>query len=381
MKTFKLLAFAFACVVALSAVADEGARETFGKWRIGVGGAFNGGVDARLGVRNAPVPLPLSVPTAFPRSRDKALERAAGHVYDGVGDVDGFIRPDSEDDGVFTTNWKLPETAYRGEGEFLLDNAYSEILPGTDVQAGGDSSRDATQFGISAEVSRELWIHDENDEHRWGVDFAAAFSYFFKRGVYRTAGNMRRTDTLREGSIQTPVEDADAMFFYDMEWDSPVDGMYGYGNYDVMAGGPALQFAGIKDDEMSDVFADTLYSVSRGFSASGDYRELEMLFMFRPWYEITDWWRVFAQVGLGVSWGRFDTSFHSGGLSHDEDFSQWDCYGVAGLGTAFRYDDWTLGIDFLGRFLRDDLDVDGKYVKGSIERSNWGFRIMLGYEF
>ena len=54
---------------------------------------------------------------------------------------------------------------------------------------------------------------------------------------------------------------------------------------------------------------------------------------------------------------------------------------MVGLGTAFRYGNWDLGVDFLARFLRRDFDVDGRYVKGTIERCPWGFRVMLGYSF
>jgi len=27
------------------------------------------------------------------------------------------------------------------------------------------------------------------------------------------------------------------------------------------------------------------------------------------------------------------------------------------------------------------MDIDGQYVNGSISRSTWGFRVMVGYEF
>ncbi|MBQ0033637.1 MAG: hypothetical protein KBT68_12695 [bacterium] len=374
MRMSSFLAVACTGLAVLLAGADEGERETFGKWHIGVGAAFNCGVSANLSTRNMPIPRTMA-PVVWGRSRDDARRAAEAREYDGG----GFIRPDSDDDGRFTTNWKLPEDTYLGNGRFLLHDSYSEYIPGEVVQTGGHSDEDAMQFGISVEASRELWIHDENDAHRWGVDFAAAFSYFFQRDIYDASGRMSRTDTVRSGDYRTTVDDPDATFFYDMGWVSPAGGMYGYGAYDTLAGGPSLELVGIGPTVES--FSDAVYTSARNFSANGDYRELEMLFMFRPWYEITDWWRVFAQVGLGVSWGCFDTSFHSGELSHDEDFSQWDCYGVAGLGTAFRYDDWTLGADFLWRFLRDDFDVDGRYVNGSIERSNWGFRVMLGYEF
>lgn len=372
MKAMLLLSV-IACAVVISAGASEGEREVFGKWRIGVGAAFNSGVRANLCTRNMPVPSPSTLVGG--RSRADAQQALENGEYDGG----GFIKPDSDNDGIYTTNWQFPEGDRLDDGSFLLHNAYSECTLGEIVQAGGESDQDEMQYGVSLEFSRELWIHDENEEHRWGVDFAAAFSYFFQRDVYGAGGTLSRTDTRRDGDFQTPVNDPDAMFFYDNNLDSPRGGMYGYGAYDVMAGGPALKLSNI--GSTTEAFTETTETVTRRFSASGDYRELEMLFMFRPWYEIKDWWRVFAQVGVGVSWGRFDSSFHSDGISAKEKSTQWDVYGVAGLGTVFRYDDWTLGIDFLGRFLRDDFEVDGKYVDGEIRRADWGFRVMLGYEF
>lgn len=357
----------------LFAGAEEGERETFGKWRIGVGAAFNSQVRSNVGMRNLPVPSAYSAPSYS--TKDAALRRAAAHRYDGGGYIDNDdLDPAS---GLGTENWRLPVGSYRGNGHFELDNSYEEVIGGAVGFAHRDASDDRMQFGMSVEASRELWIHDEEDEHRWGVDFVAAFSYFFAREIYSDHAAVTRTDSVRDGKIRTDVVDPDAMYDYDQGFYSPLGGMYGNGNAVHTFNSPALGYDSIGDPR--DIGGPSRPVVSScGYNASGDYRELEMLFMFRPWYEITDWWRVYAEVGVGVSWGRFDATVSGMG---DEDFSQWDCYGVTGLGTAFRYDDWTLGIDFLGRFLRDDLDVDGRYVSGSIERSDWGFRVMLGYEF
>ena len=47
----------------------------------------------------------------------------------------------------------------------------------------------------------------------------------------------------------------------------------------------------------------------------------------------------------------------------------------------FRLWQFDLSIDFLGRFLNDDLDCNGKYCSGSIEKSDWLMRVMVGWEF
>lgn len=368
------IGIAFVGVALASLAAEEQQRETFGKWRIGVGAAFNCGVRARVGMRNLPLPRPYSVP--FGSSKADAWDRANAHVYDGG----GFISPDSLDNGFATENWRLPVADYHGNGVFDLGNAYQEVLGSSFSRSVGDSSDAEMQYGLSVEVSRELWIHDENDEHRWGVDFAAAFSYFFRRDIYDAQGAVTRTDSVRDGDIRTPVDDPDAMWRYDHGLDLPTDGMYGHGNFDCDFSSPALGWDMISPSV--DIGGPIRSIVSScGYNASGDYRELEMLFMLRPWYEIKDWWRVFGELGVGVSWGKFETSFDGGGIHADEDFAQWDCYGVAGLGTAFRYGHWDLGIDFLGRFWRDDLEVEGRYARGAIERADWGFRVMLSYSF
>ena len=36
---------------------------------------------------------------------------------------------------------------------------------------------------------------------------------------------------------------------------------------------------------------------------------------------------------------------------------------------------------FLARFLNDDLDCNGKDCSGSIEKSDWLMRVMVGWEF
>ena len=101
MKTTPFLAVACAGFAAFFAVAEEQERETFGKWHIGVGAAFNCGVSANLRARNMPSPLPSASGLGWGRSRADALDAAKRREYDGG----GFIRPDGDDDGVFTTNW------------------------------------------------------------------------------------------------------------------------------------------------------------------------------------------------------------------------------------------------------------------------------------
>lgn len=116
-----------------------------------------------------------------------------------------------------------------------------------------------------------------------------------------------------------------------------------------------------------------------------DYYNLELLFTLKPYYDVTDWFRVVGTVGFAVSRQELDltTTLARDGAyrRYHREFSQWDVFGVAGLGAQFRYKDFTLGVDFIARFFDDDLAVDDPYVRGSVERSNWYLRVGLGYEF
>jgi len=351
----RLFMLGLAAVVAQVSFAGEEA-DAFGKWRIGVGGAFNGGVRARIGARNVPVREVYGIPSGV--SKEAAKANAEARIYDGG----GFIKEGA--DPVMTTNWKAPvECVDVTTGEFNLYNAYQTISG----PLSGHSSSDEYQYGVSIEVAREIWIHDEAEDHRWGVDFAVGFSYFFERDVYKASGMGQHGRYVTNFTQPAAVDD------YRTHDDEPVGGMYGHGVY-TGSSDPAIDLSGVGSpvDNHSGVYR---------CSASGDYRELEMLFTFRPWYEITDWWRVYGQIGVGVSWGEFDAKIYSDSASAHEDFDQWDVYGVAGIGTMFRYDRYDLSIDFIGRFFRDDLDVDGRYLSGDIERADWGFRVMLGFEF
>lgn len=373
----KFFSIAVAGFMTLSVAASEQQREIFEKWHIGIGAAFNSKVRSCLAPRNLPMPSGFRV-TAESVSEADALAKAEARQYDGG----GFIATDSLNNGFDTENWKLPSSSYQpGTGHFVMDNAYQEVSAPSVSSAHFDDSDRPWQFGVSVELARELWIHEEKEEHRWGVDFAAAFSYFFARDIYRDSCLVTRRETVREGVIRTDITDTDAMFDYDAGWDSPGDDdMFGYGNYNRTMINPALGFSGI-GTPYSVPGSSNPFTSSSNYFASGDYQELEMLFMLRPWYEIKDWWRVFAEVGVGVSWGRFDTSVCGAGRVFAEDFDQWDCYGVAGLGTTFRYKSYTLTFDALGRFLRDDFEVHGRYIDGCLRRSDWGFRLMIGYEF
>ena len=168
-------------------------------------------------------------------------------------------------------------------------------------------------------------------------------------------------------------------------WSQNADGSWGAGTY---AGpGPVLDLnnGGVNITHSWGKETVTPYSSSGSIYTHGDYREIEMLFTFKPYYDITDWFRVIGTVGVGVSQAHFDFkssgSINGQGFSHNQSFDDWACYGVAGLGAMLHYSHVCLGFDFLERFLQEDIDINGKYVDGYIGRAPWMTKVYLGVEF
>ena len=127
-------------------------------------------------------------------------------------------------------------------------------------------------------------------------------------------------------------------------------------------------------------------SASLRVNADGDYDEEELAFLVRPWFDVTEWFRVVGTVGVGVSRAAFDFSIdgYCNGrrtYSDSQKFDGWDVYGIAGAGGMFHYDGYCLGFDFFAKFFDDELDVNGRSVQGDISREDWTIRAYVGYEF
>ena len=370
-----LIALTSSLVPLLAAEEGEGSSG-FGAWRISVGGALNGGV--RPSVRSSGAFRGLAVLPALPAGQRKDAAKAK-HTADGTGRVTfgdgGYINPNS-DSAVpeYTSDWQLTK-------ESLLAGAVEDnyVEPGAVTEVVGGHVGDSDQYepGISVELSRTLW---SDKERGWGVDLALAASYFFGNDIYDAHGTYGRSQSYETGKYRTEIDGAGVL---DDEWVTASGGYYGIGS--ATGPGPLLPTVSLTANPMAIVTGGGTVNAASSFDASGDYRELEMFLMARPWYEITDWWRVFGEVGLAVSWSQFDFEYSAigagGRLGSSEDFSEWRCYGVAGAGTVFRLWQFDLSIDFLGRFLNDDLDCNGKYCSGSIEKSDWLIRAMVGFEF
>lgn len=269
---------------------------------------------------------------------------------------------------------------------FSLGTArYAEVsVDGAD--AGSVSAYDSDRVGMPGfyvEVAHELYA---DQEYRWGVDFAFAFQYFIRKNAWRQDTSWKSSSRIDEGGYSASIDAGDVYAGDDPDEDwNWRDGYYGSGDFsdDGFAG-----YAGPIDGGAVSVnsFHGSRTDTSSGSMHSrADYDNMELLFTIRPYYDVTDWFRIVGTVGIAVSRQDLDVSttvVRDGAVRHyGRDFSQWDVYGTAGLGAQFRYKDFTLGFDFLARFFDDDLAVRDPYLNGSVERSNWYLRVGLGYSF
>lgn len=269
---------------------------------------------------------------------------------------------------------------------FSLGSAsYSEVsVSGAD--AGSVSSYDTDRVGmpgIYVELAHDLYSDPENS---WGVDFAFGIQYFLRRDAWRADSSWASSSTVNEGTYESSIDTGDVYAGDDPNEDwNWRDGYYGSGEpsddgfmgYAGPIDGGAVNVSSVHGTR-SDFSSGSLHS-------HADYYNLELLFTLKPYYDVTDWFRVVGTVGFAVSRQELDltTTLARDGAyrRYHREFSQWDVFGVAGLGAQFRYKDFTLGVDFIARFFDDDLAVDDPYVRGSVERSNWYLRVGLGYEF
>lgn len=383
---------------AFSAAAD-GWAVFDGGWRISAGAVYDFGVKAtgRMMPRQG-----YASPYREGLSRQQA-EQQAGGTRNGTRidfangawiDTDDPVCAEGDDYGK-TRFYKFPAATWNGGQTFALGSAeYSEVSTTIPLEGAFDRSfsDESGMLGVNVELSRNLY-HD--DEWGWGVDAAIGFQYFKHNGLLGVASQwFNGSSSHLYGSRAKGLSLGGAKGRYsDFNWSE--DGSY-YGS-----GGTKVANGRYVDENGEDVYAGPImpdlddlgggdfseYDESYGsMRADGDYENMEILLLARPYYDVFDWLRVNATLGLVVS--RQDLDFEmsilrDGALeySNHRDFSQWDVYGVAGLGIMLYYKDFTLSGDFLARFLDQDLGFEDRYIRGEVSRGRWMFKLSVGYEF
>ena len=388
-KAYGVMAIALA--VLACARADEGDGfngDLFSGWRLTAGGAMNGNLRTKVGVR--PDGAWRRTASAYGgygsagAGSSRAGAQAAGDAYRlGGGRLNfpngGFIDP-SDAAGIpgETWNWHMPAGSLDAGGTYSIVNSY--FKSSTSESFGRVSSKDDDcAAGFSVGLDRLVW--------RWGdfgVDFGFLFGYFRKDDFFKADGRAyARTDRVASGDYVTDVSFNPAIV--GDPWAQNPDGSYGAGTFD--GPGPVLDL-GAGDVTIGHRWAnESATSRTRSYSvhARGDYEEIEMIFALKPWYDVTEWFRVQGTLGAAVSRThvKFDVYGHGDGGAYAgrQRFDDWAAYGVGGLGGMFRYRGACLGFDFLARFLDDEIKIRGRDVRGAFDRGSWTFRVYAGYEF
>lgn len=367
MKKFIVMLPLFACMMASA----EFVTDMNKGWRLTIGPQFNFNASGRLGVKGGAIPVPTS---SFFGTR--AVAKAAGDAITvGAGRTTfpngGFVDPnDSAGIAGETWNWRLPAGSLNG-GVMSFANAYTERSSVYEVR-GGSEKDDNWSVGANFGIERAVWKSGD-----FGVDVGFNFGFYLKDDWFKgSAGGYARTDSVTDGAYLTDVDMGNAAVLND-PWSMNDDGSYGGGTY---AGpGPVINMNGIS---VSHAWGDeTTRSSSSAYgplSIRGDLQMYEFQLTLKPYYELTDWFMLRGTLGVGLDYRNFDVSVSGLGSDSSHD---WDCYMLCGLGGLFYWDNICLGADFLRKVFDDELDVDTRYVNGSICNANWMFRVYIGYEF
>lgn len=386
---------------AFSAAAD-GWAVFDGGWRISAGAVYDFGAKAtgRMVPRQGYVS-----PYRAGLSRQQAEQQAGGTRSGSRVDFANGAWIDSNDpvceggdDLGKTRYYHFPSSAWNANSKsFILGSeSYSEVDTIRPIEGSFDRSfsDESGMLGVNVELSRNLY-HDE--EYGWGVDAAIGFQYFKHNGLLSIAsswfnGSSSHTYGTRayglkmDGTKGTYSERnwRDGRSYYGIPGDATRTPEGDYVNEDGQfwnAGPISADLDDLGGGDFSE--SDASYGSMR---ADGDYENMELMLLGRPYYDVFDWLRVNATFGLVVS--RQDLDFEMavlrdgvGEYSSHRDFSQWDVYGVAGLGLMLYYKDFTLSADFLARFLDDDLTFEDRYIQGEVQRGRWMFKLSAGYEF
>ncbi len=350
-------------------------------WRFTAGPAVNFGVRADITVSPAHAASLFSKSTA-PTGASRDSARSSGDALNlGTGRVDfpdgGFIDP-SDSAGIAgeTWNWYMPAGSLDAEykASFLNPYAGGSVSESAQTLHGED---EADLSGWQAELDRRLW-----ESGRFGVDLGLAFSYTWKDDFFQTSGVVgTRTVRTESGTYVTDV--AFNQELLSDPWGQNPDGSWGSGSFD--GPGMVLEDGDVSvthhwSDEKRSSRSETLT-----MTASGDYRDIEAMLLARPYFDVAEWLRVQAVLGVAVS--RADLDFDVTGqcagrvYAKSESFDDCDVYGIAGLGAMLRYDRWCLGADALYRFLDDDIVLDGSDIRGTVERADWMVKAYGGVEF
>ena len=349
----------FACTVSASGMDPD--FEFFG-FRV------SAGYQLGIGLKSS---LKTVVPAAG-ATKAEAYARATGAEGRYESDDGGFIvKDDGGGDPAKTTYWQVPSSAVSVDGAdstIVLQNSFHDA-------ARFSASDDDVAHGAHIELSTTIGRDDD-----WGLDVFIGFSWMKSVGCFeasgRTTGNTGIYQTLANAST------GDLMSQGYLDWEgNPTGETMGSGRAWQMGDGPQLN---------TDLGEPTLLPGSgiTSYHAEGDYEEFDIYGGLRLWYSDDDlkWFKIVSTLGIGVDYGDFEYQMSAAGpngVSINRSFgsSDWDVYGLLGLGVMVNFWDFDLMLDALWRFGQSPLRVSSPYVNGEIERPNFIFRASIGYNF
>ena len=378
----KKLALSFAAAVAsLMAQAQETAPQEqapeslaqqsetsgFGGWRLSAGGCFGFGLKTKLGF-SVPRQMYATTPTslALGSPSDIAARLASGQRVSFLGGA--YIEPTGGNQ--YTQNWRFPESSVdRSTGAVTFESTQLSA-----AEIAGSGSEDDFAYGASFELARTLYAHEDG----FGVDLAVGFSWMRRNNCFKASSSGGYMD--HSTYVYTPSHGNMNQVVLTSPYLAPENGYYGAGTTSGM--GAMLDWSDFGPNTIEQTSTPGSYSIS----ASGDYEEWDILLLLKPWWEVTDFWRLTGTVGVGVARSEFESvvsaTFGNGGAySSRKTFDEWRGYGVAGLGTVFRCWRLDISLDVLARFGQDDMTVKSEALSGKIERPDLVLCAAVGFEF
>ena len=368
----KHIAMILAGGLACAAYAEDGFQKDLSTgWRFSVGPQFNFNANGRIGVKSGAISVPAPV---FGGNRSAAQASGDKVSFDGERKTfpnGAYIDPDDAA-GVSgeTWNWHVPAGELDG-GVMSFSYGYSEHSIVYDT-FGGNAKDDNYSVGIGFGLDRTVWKYVKS-----GVDAGFNFSFFRKENWFKgSAGGYVRTDTYTEGTYHADVDLGNGGVL-ENPWAQNPDGSYGAGSFD--GPGPVLNLDEISVSHRYGEESVSTATTSYGpLSIRGDLQMYEFQWALKPYYELTDWFVVRGTVGVGLDYRSIDVKVSGAGSASDHD---WDCYMIAGLGGMFHWKGVCMGADFLRKVFDSDMDVNTRYVEGSISNASWMLRAYVGYEF
>lgn len=382
----KTLAFTLATFVASTVFAGWNLDPASG-WRIVGGANYNAGLKTDLNVNGAGA-IPYMTTIERPAGATKSEAETASKAILNGQRVDlpngGYIDPNyagKDNYPDYTWNWHVQFSEY-SSGAISYSYDYVELSSAGTGSLNDHASTERDLPGFTIELQRNLGQWGD-----FGLDVGLGFNYFARNNIFHSKGEVyRRIDSIESGRYVSTISSPDLDETWLSQAQNP-DGSYGAGTYD----GPGAMLPLSSSDQNTISFSSKISNISQStqslyLDSSADYEEFELTIMAKPYYDVTEWFRVVSTLGVAVSRGRldFDILAMSNGrriYTDSERFHQWDCYGIGGLGGMLHHGQTCIGVDLYARFFDCDINIDGRNVSGSVERCPWMFSAYVGFAF